>query len=135
MYLIILPVLFRAKSRKSRSYSKDRHKRSRSSSREVIKSYKARRRSSSSSASSSSRSPSKSRRSSSSSSSSSSVSPVASRRSSTSKSESPPIKKEVVVPKPPLPRYYGRKRSDQSSSDLEDGSDEEPANNMLAQTP
>lgn len=113
---------FRSKIRKSRSYSKDRNKRSKSSSRDRSRSYKTRRHSTSTSSTSSSRSRSKSRRRSTSSS-SSSLSSSSTTSVSKSKSASPQIKKETPVSNAPLPRYYGRKRSDQSSSDLEDGSD------------
>lgn len=35
------------------------------------------------------------------------------------------LDKPVSSPKAPLPRYYGRKRSDQSSSELSESSDED----------
>ncbi|RZC40432.1 CLK4-associating serine/arginine rich protein, partial [Asbolus verrucosus] len=113
---------------KRRSWSRDRYKKSRSRSKGLSRSYRRKRSSSSSSISSTSTSTSSSK------SRSRSVSPKfrkkmspssrsnspPSRKSSKSKSKSPPMKKES--PPKVIPRYYGRKKSDQSSSELSDSS-------------
>jgi arginine/serine-rich splicing factor 16 len=108
---------------KRRSWSRDRYKKSRSRSKGRGRSYRRKRSSSSSTLSSSSSSSSSSR------SKSRSSSPKFRKRTPPSPTPSPPGKSKSKSPAPKkesppkvIPRYYGRKKSDQSSSDLSDSS-------------
>ncbi|XP_018571680.1 CLK4-associating serine/arginine rich protein [Anoplophora glabripennis] len=121
----------RSKSRRSRSKSKDRRTRSHSKSNAAARSYRNRRSTSNSSSSTASSRRSKSRQ--------KSLSPAKKKspsivKSPQCKSRSPSTAKES--PPKVLPRYYGRRKSDHSSSDLSDSDqddvDMKPVNNPVA---
>lgn len=55
---------------------------------------------------------------------------------SSNRSRSQSVSKKIELPpKAPLPRYYGRKKSDQSSSDLADSSEDEKVSNKPVSIP